>query len=171
MKYSMKPLIPALLFCYVFIFLPPVLHAGKVYIPKGTEITAKYRLTLSTELKNEPTASEIFEIASDQKISGIKVIRQGDSVYCEIIEFKKPGLLGGGGAIEIRIDSIQTAMGKNIRVESETLKTKGKSNRLKAILMLPLLGYGILVKGEPAELGRQNDTVILKTSQLEQITF
>lgn len=171
MGYSLKPFIPALLSCCIFIFFPPVLHAGKVYIPKGTEIPAKYRLTLSTELKNKPAESEVFEIASNQKISGINVIRQGDTVYCEIVKFKKPGLLGGGGAIEVRIDSIQTALGKNIRVESETLMAKGKSKRLKAILMLPLLGYGILVKGEPAELGRQNETVILKTSELEQINF
>ena len=37
--------------------------------------------------------------------------------------------------------------------------------------MLPLLGYGILVKGDQAELGKQHDTINLKTSELEQITF
>jgi hypothetical protein len=99
------------------------------------------------------------------------VIRQGDAVYCEIIKFKKPGLLGGGGEIEIRIDSVQTALGKNIKVDSESLKAKGKSKRLKALLMLPILGYGILIRGDHAELGRQDDTITLKTSELEQISF
>jgi hypothetical protein len=79
--------------------------------------------------------------------------------------------LGGGGKIEIRIDSVQTALAKNIDVESTLLKAKGKSKRLKAILMLPILGYGILVRGDQAELGKQNDTLILKTSELEQISF
>ncbi|UCE65153.1 MAG: hypothetical protein JSU85_09760 [Candidatus Zixiibacteriota bacterium] len=170
-RYSLKPFILALSSYCIYLFFPPAVHAGKVYISKGTEIPAKYRLTLSTELKNKPAESEIFEIASDQKISGIGVIRQGDAVYCEIIEFKKPGLLGSGGAIEVRIDSIQTALGKNIKVESITLKAKGKSKRLKAFLMLPVLGYGILVKGDQAELGRQNDIISLKTLELEAISF
>ena len=168
---SLKPFILALSSYCIYIIFPSTVYSGKVYISKGTEIPVIYKLTLSTELKNQPAASEIFEIASDQKISGIGVIRQGDAVYCEIIKFKKPGLLGSGGEIEIRIDSIQTALGKNIRVESKSLKAKGKSKRLKAILMLPLLGYGILVKGDQAELGKQHDTINLKTSELEQITF
>jgi hypothetical protein len=168
---SLKPFALALSSFFICLFFTSVNYAGKVYIPKGTEIPAKYRLTLTSELKEKPTGNEIFEIASDQKISGIGVILQGDAVYCEIIKFKKPGLLGGAGEIEVRVDSIQTALGKNIKVESKILKAKGKNKRLKAILMLPLLGYGILIKGDQAELGKQNDTVILKTSQLEKIAF
>ena|GEM_PF-1757609 len=168
---SLNPFILALSSFCIYLLFPSTLYAGKVYIPKGTEIPVSYKLTLSTELKTQPAAGEIFEIAADQKISGIGVIRQGDAVYCEIIKFKRPGSLGSGGTIEIRVDSIQTALGKNIEVEGKLLRAKGKSKKLKAILMLPLLGYGILIKGEPAELGKQNDTIILKTSELEQITF
>lgn len=171
MRHSLKPFILAFSSYCIYLIFPSTVYSGKVYISKGTEIQAKYKLNLSTELKNQPAAIEIFEIASNQKISGIGVIRQGDAVYCEIVKFKKPGLLGGGGAIEIRIDSIQTALGKNIKVESITLKAEGKSKRLKAILMLPILGYGILIKGDQAELGKQNDTITLKTAELEQIAF
>lgn len=149
----------------------PAAFGGKVYIPQGTEIQAKFKADITTETGMKPSGMEILEVAADQKISGIGVIRQGDKVFCEVIKFKKPGLLGGGGAIEVKIDSIQTALGKNIKTESKTLTAIGKSKRLKAILMLPVLGYGILIKGDHAELGKQNGTVTLKTSELELITF
>lgn len=145
--------------------------SGKVYIPQGTDIQVKFKADITTGADIKPLDTEILEIAADQKFSGINVIRQGDKVFCRIIKFKKPGLLGGGGAIEVRVDSVQTALGKNIGVESKTLTAKGKSKRLKALLLLPALGYGILIRGDHAELGRQNDTVTLKTSELEQISF
>jgi hypothetical protein len=171
MNYSLRTFILAISLSCIYQFFPPDVDAGKVYLSKGTEIPVKYMMTVSTESKTRPVESGLFEIASDQEISGIGVIRKGDAVYCEILKFKKPGLLGSGGEIEISIDSIHTALGKNISVEKKVLKAKGKSKRSKAIPMILLLGYGILIKGDHAELGKQNETVILKTSKLEQISF
>lgn len=171
MRLSVKYFIFTLILIMAYLILPSLAYCWKVYIPQGTEIPAKYKLTLTTELKNKPAENEVFEITSNQKISGIGVIRQGDKVFCEIIKFKKPGFLGGAGAIEVRIDSIKTALGRNIQIETKTIKSKGKNKRLKALLMLPVLGYGFLIKGEHAELGKQNDTIILRTSKLEVISF
>lgn len=171
MRFYSKIFAPMIFLIFVYIIVPAVAYCGKVYIPQGTEIPVKFKIDITSDRGSKPSSLEILEVASNQKISGMGVIRQGDAVYCEIIKFKKPGLLGGGGEIEIRIDSVQTALGKNIKVESESLKAKGKSKRLKALLLLPALGYGILIKGDHAELGKQNDTVILKTSELEQISF
>jgi hypothetical protein len=163
-------LFPLIMFL-AFSIMAPQAYCGKVYIPKGTDISVKFKLNLSTELKSKPANNEIFEIAEGRTISGIEVIQAGGEVFCEITKFKKPGLLGGGGEIEVRIDSVRTALGKNIAIESKILSHKGKSNRLKAILMLPALGYGLLVKGENADLGKQNDTINLKTSELNSISF
>jgi hypothetical protein len=170
-----KPAYKAVLFTAlafsVYLFFTPQTYGGKVYVPKGTEISVKYKLNLTTEMAPKPYGGEIFEVASKQVISGIEVFQAGGEVFCEITKFKKPGLLGGGGEIEIRIDSVKTTLGKNIAVESQILKSKGKNNRLKAILMVPILGYGFLVKGEHAELGKPNETIILKTAELNSITF
>jgi len=155
----------------IFLLTTSQTYGGKVYIPKGTEISVKYKLNLTTEMAPKPSGGEIFEVASKQVISGIEVFQLGGEVFCEITKFKKPGLLGGGGEIEIRIDSVMTTLGKNIAVENQILKCKGKSNRLKAILMIPVLGYGFLVKGEHAELGKPNETIILKSSELNSISF
>lgn len=171
MRIYLKAVIPAISLIFAFILVPGEAYSGKVYIPSGTEIQAKFKADITSDRGIKPSGTDIFEVAANQKISGVGVIRQGDAVYCEIIKFKKPGLLGGGGEIEIRVDSIQTALGKNIEVESKILKAKGKSKRLKALLMLPVLGYGILIKGDHAELGKQNDTITLTTSELEQISF
>jgi hypothetical protein len=171
MRYFSRTFTPMIFLVFVYIIVPAVAFCGKVYIPKGTEIPVKFKSDITSDRGSKPSSLDIFQVASNQKISGVGVIRQGDAVYCEIIKFKKPGLLGGGGEIEIRIDSVQTALGKNIKVDSESLKAKGKSKRLKALLMLPILGYGILIRGDHAELGRQNDTITLKTSELEQISF
>ena len=167
----MKSFIFTLILITACLILPSIAYCGKVYIPKGTEIPVKFKITFSTELEDIPTDDEIFEVASNQVISGIKVIQQGGKAYCKTIKFKKPGFLGGGGAIEVRIDSIKTTLGRNIHMESKTIKSQGKSKRLKALLMLPVLGYGFLIKGEHAELGKQNDTIILQTSKLETISF
>jgi len=155
----------------IYMMASSTAYCGKVYIPKGTEISVKYKINLSTELKSKPAADEVFEIASSQLISGIEVIQSGGEVFCEVTKFKKPGLLGGAGEIEVRIDSVRTALGKNITVQSKIFKCKGKNSRLKAILMLPILGYGLLIKGEHAELGKQNETVDLKTLELNSISF
>lgn len=164
-------LMAALGFLCLSIINPPDASGGKVYVPKGTEITIKFKLDLSTEIKTKPSPDDIFEIAASQKITGIDVLTEGGRVFCEITEFRKPGALGRGGAIEIRIDSVSTALGKNIRVESKLLANHGKSNKTKALLLLPALGYGFLIKGAHAELGRENDTVILKTSDLGAISY
>jgi len=171
MKDSKKTIVIGLASWAVTLLYSQAAVCGKIYIPQGTEITVKFKTDITTESESEPPGTDIFEAASNLKISGVEVIRQGDKVFCRIIEFKKPGLLGGGGAIEVKVDSVQTSLGQNIDVETRSLTAKGKSKRLKAILMLPVLGYGILIKGDNAKLGGQNDTVILKTSQLERITF
>lgn len=171
MKNSKKTIVIGLASWAITLLYCQVAVCGKVYIPQGTEITVKFKSDITTASGIEPSGTDIFEAASNLKISGVDVIRQGDKVFCRVIKFKKPGLLGGGGAIEIRVDSVQTSLGKNIGVETSSLTAKGKSKRLKALLMLPVLGYGILIKGDHAKLGGQNDTVILKTPRLERITF
>jgi hypothetical protein len=145
MRYFSRTFTPMIFLVFVYIIVPAVAFCGKVYIPKGTEIPVKFKSDITSDRGSKPSSLDIFH--------------------------KKPGLLGGGGEIEIRIDSVQTALGKNIKVDSESLKAKGKSKRLKALLMLPILGYGILIRGDHAELGRQDDTITLKTSELEQISF
>jgi hypothetical protein len=149
----------------------PYAFAGKVYIPKGTEISVSYKVDISTGAKSRPAGDEILEIAADQTISNVKYLKKGGKVYCDIIKFKKPGLLGGGGTIEIRVDSVQTTLGKNISVENQILKAQGKSKKLKAIGMLPLLGYGLLVKGDHAKLAKRGETVVLKIPELISISY
>lgn len=69
------------------------------------------------------------------------------------------------------MDSVHTALGENIRLEPTILKSKGKSNRLKALLMLPVPGYGFLIKGKHAELGRQNNIITPKTIEFNAISY
>jgi hypothetical protein len=166
-----KKSVPGLLVLIILIFDCPAALCGKVYIPKDTEISIAYKSDISSKLQSAPAADNIFEIAEDQSISGVKYIQKGDKVFCNVVKFKKPGGLGKGGEIEIQIDSVQTTLGKNIRVESEILKAKGKSKKLKAILLLPALGYGLLVKGDDAELGRQGETMIIITPELISISY
>lgn len=159
------------IYLWCSIICAPGAISGKVYIPDGTEISVRYKLALTTELKEAPPQDGIFEVAADQNITGVKVFQEGNKVYCEMIQFKRPGSLGGGGVIEVRIDSIQTALGTNIQIEPTSLMSKGKNKKLKAILLLPALGYGFLIKGEHAELGRENETISLKTSGLITISY
>ena len=170
-RFSIKFTASALIFMWSHLFFALEAFCGKVYIPQGTEISVKFKADLTTKSDNIPSGTEIFEVATNQKITGVEAIRQGGSVYCEIIKFKKPGFLGSGGEIEIRIDSIQTALGKNIKVDNKLLIAKGKNKKLKAFLMLPVLGYGFFIKGDHAQLGRQNDVINLKTSEFETINF
>lgn len=146
-------------------------YCDKININAGREIKIKYKSKLSTELDKSKNLSDVLEIAQNISVAGIDVFKAGGTVYGEILKFKKPGRLGKPAVIKVRIDSVQAINGKNIAVKPVPLSVKGKSKRLKAYLLLPLLGYGYFIRGGHALLGSDEIELTVKTARFEEITF
>ena len=146
-------------------------YCDKININAGREIKVKYKSKLSTEIEKSKNLSEILEIAHNISVAGIDVFKAGGTVYGKVLKFNKPGRLGKPAVIKVRIDSVQAISGKNIAVKPVPLSAQGKSKRLKAYLLLPLLGYGYFIRGGHALLGSDEIELTVKTLRFEEITF
>jgi hypothetical protein len=162
-------LVSAIAFLF-WLFSSPI-FGGKIYIQEGKQIGIKFKTDISTESEQVPKFGEIAEVASSDTIAGVVVFQPGCKVFGDI-KFKKPGHLGKPGSLRVQIDSVQTIQGKMIPIKQPlVLSITGKSNKKKALLMLPLLGYGFLVKGDHAVLQEKDKIIPAKTARLEEIIF
>ncbi|MCD6161525.1 MAG: hypothetical protein J7K40_03810 [candidate division Zixibacteria bacterium] len=169
MRYSVRVIAYILA---VIVLFNTAAYCDKINVSAGREIKIKYKSKLSTELEQSKKLSDILEISQNVAIGGIDVFKAGGTVYGEIIKFKKPGRLGKPAVIKVRIDSVQAIGGKNIRVKPVSLSAKGKSKKLKACLLLPLLGYGyFFVRGGHALLGSDEIELTVKTARFAEIAF
>jgi hypothetical protein len=146
-------------------------HCGKVYIAADKTIDLLFKVPLTTKLDNPPALTDIIEIASSDTVAGIQVLRKGGKVFGAIVDFARPGHLGKAGSLKIRIDSLQTALGRNVALKTLVLSATGKSKKLKAYLMLPLLGAGYFVKGGDAVLAEKDQRITVRTARFEEINF
>ena len=158
-------------FLTAIILFNSIAYCDKININAGREIKIKYKSKLSTELEKSKNLSNVLEIAQNVSVAGIDVFKAGGIVFGEILKFKKPGRLGKPAVIKVRIDSVQAISGKNIAVKPVPLSAKGKNKRLKAYLLLPLLGYGYFIRGGHALLGSDEIELTVKTMRFEEITF
>ena len=144
---------------------------GKIYIQEGKQIGIKFNDDISTESDQIPKLGDIAEVASSDTIAGVIVFQPGCKIFGDIT-MKKPGHLGKPGSLRAQIDSVQTVQGKIVPIRQPlVLSITGKSNRKKAFMMLPLLGYGYLVKGDHAILQVKNKIITAKIARMEEINF
>jgi hypothetical protein len=161
--------VPVIAFLFWLSFSPA--FGGKIYIQEGKQIGIKFKADISTESDQEPKFGDIAEVASSDTIAGIVVFQPGCKVFGDI-KLKKPGHLGRPGSLRVQIDSVQTIQGKMIAIKQPlVLSLTGKSNKKKALLMLPLLGYGYLIKGDHAILQEKDKIIPAKTARLGEINF
>lgn len=144
---------------------------GKIYIPEGKQVSIKFTNDISTESGQIPKLNDIAEIASPDTIGGIVVFQPGCKIFGDI-KMKKPGHLGKPGNLRIQIDSVQTIQGKIVPIKQPlVLSITGKANKKKALIMLPLLGYGYFVKGDHAILKVKDKIITAKIARMEEIDF
>ncbi len=146
-------------------------QCGKVYVGAETKVDVLFKAPLSTSEDKPQDLSAILEIAKSDTVAGIEVFRKGGKVYGEVLEYVKPGHLGKPGSIRVRIDSLQTVQGRNIGVKPLGFSAVGKARKVRAYLMLPLLGYGYFVKGGDALLGEAGQVIPVRTAKFEELGF
>ncbi|NLI15093.1 MAG: hypothetical protein GX409_02280 [candidate division Zixibacteria bacterium] len=156
-------------FIFTFHFSP--VFGGKIYIQAGKQIDIKFISDISTETEQPMRLEQIAEVASEDTIAGVIVFKPGCKIFGEI-KANKPGHLGKPGNLRVRIDSVQTVQGKTVPIRQPlVLSITGKSHKRKALMMLPLLGYGYFIKGEHAILKVKDKIITAKTARMEEINF
>jgi hypothetical protein len=145
--------------------------SGKVYIGADTQVGVILLDSISTSLPRPQSFDGILVIDSSYNVAGVEVFKKGAKASATVISYSGAGHLGKGGSIKIRIDSLQTVTGKMVAVRPLELSVTGKGKKLKAYLMLPLLGYGYFIKGEDATLGHKGQVFHLRTAKFEEINF
>jgi hypothetical protein len=146
-------------------------HCGQVYLSADSQVEIVMKTPIGTKDEKPKSLGEYLEIAANDSSAGIEIFKKGGKVFAELITFERPGGLGKAGSLQIRIDSLQTVQGKRIAVKPVVLSAEGKAKKLKAYLMIPLLGYGFFVKGEHAVLGEPGKTILVRTARFEEIRF
>jgi hypothetical protein len=160
----------------IFVFLSAAFlfedgFCGKVYLSADTKIDISLKSPISTKDPRPESIGAIFEVVSADSAAGIEVFRKGCRVFGRIVEFKQAGHLGKAGTLKISIDSVQTIQGKAVAVKSLFLSAQGKGKKLKAYMMLPLLGAGYFIKGDEAVLDAPPQPIPVHTLKFEEIAF
>jgi hypothetical protein len=146
-------------------------YCGKAYLSADTKVDITIKSPISTKDPRPQSLIGVIEIASNDSAAGVEIFRKGGKVFGRILEYKGAGHIGKPGALKIVIDSLETVQGKVIAIKPFFLSASGKGKRLKACLMLPLLGVGYFVKGSDAILAAPPTPISVRTAKFEEITF
>ncbi len=118
-------------------------------IPDGTEFTVVTieEITSKTAAEGDPLT---FKAAEDVVIDGKVVIAKGSLVKGSVATAKKAGMMGRGGSLGIRVESVTTVDNQKLKLRS----TKGKEGDDKTgttVALVVLFGpLGFLKKGKNA---------------------
>jgi hypothetical protein len=146
-------------------------HCGKAYLSADTKVDITIKSPISTKDPQPKSLIGIIEIASSDSAAGVEIFRKGGKVAGRILEYKGAGHIGKPGALKIALDSLETVQGRMVAIKPFFLSADGKGKRLKACLMLPLLGAGYFVKGSDAILAAPPTPITVRTAKFEEITF
>lgn len=120
-------------------------------IPDGTEFTVVTtdEITSKTAAEGDPLT---FKVAEDVKIDGQVVIAKDSLVKGSVATAKKAGMMGRGGSLGIRVESVTTVDSQKLKLRSSKGK-EGDDKTGTTVALVVLFGpLGFLKKGKNAKI-------------------
>jgi hypothetical protein len=132
----------------------PVIHAGKVQIPEGTEVKVKFDPSMKINSKTlQPGIPLLIYLAEPVEIGGRVIIEKGAMGKAEVLDVKKASKPGKPGYLKVGFVDIRpkgeynTLDSANIKLKGE-VEAEGGGKKLLSLLFI----FGLFIKGGEAVL-------------------
>jgi hypothetical protein len=139
-----------------------------VLIKSGTAIRLQFSNTISSANAHKGDKLE-FVVEKDLLVDGYTVIRAGQVAQGSVVEVKQRRLLGMGGGVIVKLDSVRLASGERVELEARR-RFKGRSHTLRMGMAMAVTGMIYLPAAPVFLLSRGRDSTVLKGTEVTAYT-
>jgi hypothetical protein len=137
---------------------------GMVLIKSGTPVKLQFAKTICSATAHQGDRIE-FVVDKGVTADGYTVIRAGELARGTIIEVKQKRLLGMGGGVVVKLDSVELANGERVELEARK-RFKGRSHTLRMGLAMAVTGAIYLPAAPVFLLSHGRDSTVLKGTEI-----
>jgi LssY C-terminus len=139
-----------------------------VVIKSGTAVKLQFSNTISSAKAHQGDKVD-FVVQKDLTVDGYTVVRAGEIAHGSVVEVERKRLLGVGGRIIVKLDSVEMANGERVGLEARQ-RFKGKSHTLRMGLLMAATAAIYLPAAPVFLLAHGRDSVVLKGTEVTAYT-
>lgn len=138
--------------------------AATILIKGGTPVTLQFSKTISSGTAVKGDRLE-FVVEKGVTVDGYTVIRAGELAQGSVVEVKQKRLLGMGGGVIVKLDSVELANGERVALEAQK-RFKGRSHTLRMGMAMAVTGLFYLPAAPVFLLAHGRDSTVLKGTEV-----
>jgi hypothetical protein len=165
----------ALSVCTIFLVLPHALFGqglpaspAELVLPSGTPVELQSVQTISSARAHKGDRVG-FIVAKDVQTAGLTIIGAGARAEGSVIGVKGKRLLGMGGDLIIKLDSVELATGESVSLVARK-EFKGRSHTMRMGVAMAIAAAIYLPSAPAFILSRGRDSTVLKGTELTAYT-
>jgi LssY C-terminus len=139
-----------------------------IVIKAGTPIKLQFAKTISSVSAHKADQLE-FVVEKDVIVDGYTVIRAGKLARGSVVAVKQKRLLGMGGGVIVKLDSVELASGEVAELEARR-RFKGRSHTLRMGMAMAVTGVIYFPAAPVFLLSRGRDSTVLKGTEVTAYT-
>jgi LssY C-terminus len=140
----------------------------RIVIKSGTPIKLQFAKTISSVSARRGDLLE-FVVENDVTVDGYTVIRAGELGRGSVVAVKQKRLLGMGGGVIVKLDSVELANGERVELEARK-RFKGRSHTLRMGMAMAVTGIIYFPAAPVFLLSRGRDSTVLKGTEVTAYT-
>lgn len=140
----------------------------RVVIKQGTAIKLQFSNTICSASAHKGDKLE-FIVEKDLIVDGYTVIRAGELGLGSVVQVKQRRLLGMGGGLIVKLDSVELANGERMELEARK-RFKGRSHTLRMGMAMAVTGAIYFPAAPVFLLSRGRDSTVLKGTEVTAYT-
>lgn len=145
-----------------------VANAEQVVIPRNTPLKLQFANTISSATAREGDRVE-FVVEKDVTARGFTIVKAGATAQGSVVAVKRKRLLGLGGGVSVKLDSLEIADGERVDLIAQQ-KFKGHSHTLRMGLAMAAASAIYLPAAPVFLLLRGRDSTVLKGTEITAYT-
>jgi len=168
MRYAERFLLPLLV---PIVFHPQLSSAqelprssNRIVVKSGLPLKLQFAKTISSARAQKGDPLE-FVVEKDVIVGGYTVIRAGDLARGSVVQVKQRRLLGMGGGVIVKLDSVELVSGERVELEAQK-RFKGRSHTLRMGMAMAVAGAIYFPAAPVFLLSRGRDSTVLKGTEL-----
>ncbi len=141
---------------------------GTVLVKSGTPVKLQFSNTISSASAHKGDKVD-FVVEKGVAVDGYTVVRPGEVARGSVVEVERKRLLGVGGRVIVKLDSVELASGEQVGLEARQ-RFKGRSHTLRMGLAMAVTAAIYLPAAPVFLLAHGRDSVVLKGTELTAYT-
>ena len=139
-----------------------------VLIKSGTAVKLQFSNTISSASAHKGDKVD-FVVEKGVAVDGYTVVRAGEMARGSVVEVEQKRLLGMGGRVTVRLDSVRLANGERVGLEARQ-RFKGRSHTLRMGLAMAVTGAIYFPAAPVFLLTHGRDSTVLRGTELTGYT-